>query len=436
MHNPKLALDDCFLHDRDRLRHGEALDLLRARLIPIADVETVALSTAHGRVVAKDITAPHPVPLHTNSAVDGYALNHADVDNATGPLPISQRIAAGMLSPQPLARGTAVRIFTGAVMPEGANTVAMQEDCETQSTGNQNRPEVRLPTNLKLGANCRKAGEDLALGETVLQAGTVVRASHIAAAASVGTSELCVFKPLRIALFSNGDELRDAEEASPTPLRLGQVFDTNSPMLAGLVRALPVDVVERTIIPDGLKETESALVKASQTADIIITSGGASRGEEDHMLTALDRLGKRHLWQLAIKPGRPMIMGQIARGSSQADCLYFGLPGNPVAAFVCFLLYVRPSLLALAGAPFAPLPRYTIESGFEISSKKPDRREFLRAKRVTLPDGRRVVQKFARDGSGLISSLHQSDGLVEIPEDVTQIALGDPVTFIPYPDGC
>jgi len=420
------------LHDKDRLRHEEAIALLADRLPRITDTQTIALSEAAGRVLAQDIVAPHAVPLHTNAAVDGNAFAHEDL--SANALPISQRIAAGHLAPPALEPGTAARIFTGAVMPSGAETVAMQEDCTLIGE------TVQLPMALKAGANCRHAGEDLAEGETVLKAGTVLKASHIAAAASVGAGQLMAFRPLKVALFSNGDELRDPEATASNPIRPGEVFDTNGPMLKAAMADLPVTIVCKDMIGDTFDATRTALSQASQQADVIITSGGASRGEEDHMLTALEALGKRHLWQLAIKPGRPMMMGQMPReasnppaSSSLQDCLYFGLPGNPVAAFVCFLLYLRPALIKLAGGPFRQDTRFTVTSGFDIVSKKPDRREFLRARLVEQSDGRLVAQKFDRDGSGLISSLRTSDGLVEIEEHVTSLRKGEPVRFLPFP---
>lgn len=429
-------INDCFLHDKDRLRHDEAIALLKERLPHIIDTETVPLREAAGRILASDIIAPHAVPLHTNSAVDGYAFAHSDlVAHVDSRLPISGRITAGQLSPPALQPGTAVRIFTGAVMPNGSDTVAMQEDCTEHGAS------VALPRQLKAKANCRLAGEDLRAGEKVMTAGTRMKASHVAAAASVGAGRLSVYRKLTIALFSNGDELRDPEASEQPAIHPGEVFDTNTPMLRAAMKDLPVEIVQNRIIGDTLSATESALREASQTADIILTSGGASRGEEDHMLIALEKLGKRHLWQLAIKPGRPMMMGQIARPSSSTssnpveDCLYFGLPGNPVAAFVCFLLYVRPSLLALAGSAFEEAPRFTVVSGFDIPSKKQDRREFLRARLISREDGALIAEKFDRDGSGLISSLRTSDGLVELDEATTSIQKGDSVQFLPFPEG-
>ncbi len=407
-------LDDCFVHDKHRLRHVDALALLRDRLSPVVGVERVALADLRGRILAESITAPRDVPLHTNAAVDGYAFAHPA---SSDPVRISSRIAAGDLSPPQLEPGTAARIFTGAPMPAGADTVAMQEDCEATGT------QVVLPP-LKAGANCRKRGEDVRAGDVVLTAGTRADAAVIAAIASLGFGAVEAHKRLRVALLSNGAELI-APGATDT-LESGQVFDSNGPMLASLLSGLPCDLNHLPIVGDRREDVFDSLAEAAECHDVVITSGGASRGDEDHLLDALDTLGRRHLWQLAVKPGRPMMMGQIARSGGN-DAYIFGLPGNPVAAMVCFQLYVRPALLRLAGATWNEPPRYMVPAGFEIASKKPDRREFVRG---LLENG--VVQRFERDGSGLISSLTGSDGLIEIPEEVTTIRKGDAVAFIPW----
>ena len=224
-----------------------------------------------------------------------------------------------------------------------------------------------------------------------------------------------------MAVFSSGDEIAEAG----TELGDGGVYDANRPLLTSLLSSLPVEVNDLGILPDTGKAMRDALSKAERTADVIITSGGASRGEEDHLIESLDKLGKRHLWQIAIKPGRPMAMGQIG------DTVVFGLPGNPVAAFVCFLLYVRPALLALGGARWSEPRRFMLPAAFEIPKKKPDRREFLRGLLTPGPDGLNV-DKFARDGSGLITGLRAADGLIEIPEDATSVTRGEPVAFIPF----
>ncbi len=423
MTTPPSLINDCFLHDKDRLRHDEALGLLQQRLTPMVGDEMVASSMALGRVLAEDILAPHEVPLHTNSAVDGYAFNSADF---TGdPMPVSDRIAAGDLNPAKLVTGTAARIFTGAPMPAGAQTVAMQEDCQLQDN------KVQIPVGLKNGANCRLKGEDLKLGATVVEKGKRLSAADLAAIASIGIAQVSVCKRLKVALFSNGDEMRVPGENSD-PLRPGEVYDANQPLIYALCHHLPVDISMLGIIRDEAHLAETAIRGAAEQYDVIITTGGASRGTEDHMVSTLDKLGKRHLWQLAIKPGRPMIFGQLKRQEDRGDCLFFGLPGNPVAAMVCFLLYTQPALLRLAGSDWHIPVRYKIPAAFSITKKKPDRREFLRGKLVNDDNGELSIHKYQSDGSGLISSLRESDGLIEIPEHVTELKLGEDVSFMPF----
>ena len=414
------ALNDCFLHDKDRMRHQEALALLKARIRPVADVEPVTLAKAQGRILASAVTAPRDIPAADNSAVDGYAFRHADHDEAGGFFKLDQRIAAGSAPTEVLGPWSAARIFTGAVMPPGADTVAMQEDCERHSQ--DGKDFVIVPQGLKPGANCRKAGEDVAEGAAILEPGMPLRPQDVAAIASTGTSTVDVFRRLKVTILSTGDELLRPGE----PMRPGAVYDANSHLLNGLCRSLPVDITDAGILPDNRQQVEEALGKAASQSDVILTTGGASRGEEDHILTALDTLGSRHMWQLAIKPGRPMMFGRIG------ECTFAGLPGNPVAAMVCFLLYVRPMLSVLGGGPFLEPQRFQIPADFAVPKKKPDRREFYRGILGTDPSGNTVARKFARDGSGLITGLREADGLIEIPEEATSVEQGAPVTFLPF----
>jgi len=417
---PRKLLDDCFLHDKDRLRHDEALAILRDRLSPVADVEDVPLAQAIGRICARNVTAPRDVPAADNSAVDGYAFAHADHAATGGFFPVATRIAAGHPSDQPLPIGAAARIFTGAVMPPRADTVAMQEDCEPQEQDGQDF--VVVPPGLKAGANRRRAGEDLASGTTLVEAGTLMRPQEIGAIASTGAGTVACHAPLSIAMLSTGDEILQAG----APFRPGSVYDSNRPLLSALLSTLPVATTDLGVLPDRAEVVRSALEDAAKRHDVVLTSGGASRGEEDHVIATLGDLGKRHMWQLAIKPGRPMSVGQIG------DCVVMSLPGNPVAAFVCFLLYVRRALLRLGGAAWAEPRRFVLEADFDIPRKKPDRREFLRGILVDGNDGVRRVAKYPQDGSGLISSLREADGLIEIPEEVTAVRAGDPVAFLPF----
>ncbi len=416
----KKLLDDCFLHDKDRLRHHNALAILRDRLSTVVSIETVALEESAERILAEDIIAPRNVPLADNSAVDGYAFRHSDFDAAGGFFRLQQRVAAGHASDVVLAAGAAARIFTGAVMPPGADTVAMQEDCDTHSQDGLDF--VIVPQGLKPGANCRKAGEDVAQGDRMLAPGQRLRPQDLAAIASMGKAEVKVYRRLRAALVSTGDELR----RPGGPIEVGGVYDSNHFLLRALCGTLPVEVEDLGILKDDANLVEAAITDAASRFDIILTTGGASRGEEDHVLTALDRHGTRHMWQLAIKPGRPMMFGNIG------DCVFLGLPGNPVAAMVCFLLYARPVINVLAGGPFLEPQRFQVPAAFEVAKKKPDRREFYRGNLQADENGQTAAHKFLRDGSGLITGLREADGLIEIPEDVTSIRKGDLVGFLPF----
>lgn len=412
-------IDDCFLHDKDRLRHDEALALIRERVSRVKDSETVSLEAAMGRILAEAVHSPRTVPPVDNAAVDGYAFRHADYEHTGGWFAVAGRIAAGHPSSDPLQPGNAARIFTGAAMPEGADSVAMQEDCETHEQ--DGKPFVVIPPGLKAGANRRKAGEDLAEGDLIAETGRSLRSQDVAAIASTGRAEIKVFANLKVALVSTGDEIvRPGETAEP-----GQSYDSNHFLLRALLQPLGVEITDLGVLADDAELISATVSKAAASHDAIITTGGASRGEEDHLLDSLDRLGSRHMWQLAVKPGRPMMFGQIG------DCAFLGLPGNPVAAFVCFLLYARPVLLTLGGGHWPEPQRFPIPAAFEIARKKPDRREFLRG-RLVEEDGALRVAKFERDGSGLITSLRQSDGLIEIDEARTELRSGDMVAFIPF----
>jgi molybdopterin molybdotransferase len=413
-------LDDCFLTDKERLRHGEALAILRERVGRVVDAETVPLRAAHGRILAETVTSPRNVPAFDNSAVDGYAFAHADYDAAGGFFPVVARLAAGHPPHLPHVAGTAVRIFTGAVMPSGADTVAMQEDCEPHTQDGHDF--VAIPPGLKPGANRRKAGEDLPEGAVVAALATKLRPQEVAAIASTGRDTVSVYRRLRVALLSTGVEI----VRPGSPLGPGQVYDSNHYLLSALLGTVDVDITDAGILLDEEEAVRTKLAELTASHHAVLTTGGASRGEEDHLVASLDAIGKRHLWQLAVKPGRPMGFGQIG------DCPVVALPGNPVAAFVCFLLYVRPMLTVMAGGAWPEPQRFAVPAAFEIAKRKVGRREFLRGKLVAGPDGRAAAEKFPRDGSGLITSLREADGLIEIAEDVPAVRRGDVVTFLPF----
>lgn len=408
--------DDCFAFGGPLMSMADALALLRERTSVVAGTETQALPAAMGRVLADDVVAEIDVPAHDNAAVDGYALRATDLA-AEGEtrLTVAGRVAAGHPSEAPLAAGTAARIFTGAAMPPGADTVVMQEDVRLEDDC------LIVPPGLKPGANRRLAGEDSRAGNAVLRAGTRLMPQHLALAASVGRGRLPVHTPLKVALFSTGDELVEPGE----PLPAGGVFDSNRYLLRALLAPLPVEVTDLGILPDDRETVAGAVAAAAQWHDLLITSGGVSTGEEDHVRAAVEAAGSIHFWRLAIKPGRPVALGQVAGKA------FIGLPGNPVAVMVCFLRFARPLLLRLAGASAEEPPTIRVAAGFS-HKKKAERREWLRARLARGPDGQLRAEKFPRQGSGLISSLVQSDGLVEIAEDVTHVAEGSMVEFLPF----
>ncbi len=411
-------LDDCFLTDRDRLSHHQALDLLEERIGPVAGVETIPLGLAAGRILAEDITSPNNVPAADNSAVDGYAFAHADYAAGDGAFRVSARIAAGHAAEAPLEPGTIARIFTGAVIPAGADTVVMQEDCRREER--DGALWVTIPDGLKPGANRRRAGEDIAAGATILSAGTRLRPQDVGAIASVGKAMIQVFRKMRVALVSTGDEIiRPGARLGP-----GQIYDANHFLLTALLQSAGAEVADIGVLPDDAATIRETLQRLAEDYDAIVTSGGASIGEEDHLVAALDALGKRHLWQIAIKPGRPMSFGQIG------DCVVLGLPGNPVAAFNCFLNYARPTLIALGGGGF-PRPRpIAIPAAFSVAKRKTGRREFLRGILEVNADGTARIKRYPHDGSGIITSLREADGLIEIAEDIPSISEGDPLPVL------
>jgi molybdopterin molybdotransferase len=280
---------------------------------------------------------------------------------------------------------------------------------------------VIVPPGVRCGANRRRAGEDVRAGQVALQPGTRLRPQDIGVAAAFGCAALEVFRPLQVALLSTGDELREPGE----PLRDGETYDANRPILFGLLRGLGCRVTDLGILPDRADAVAQALRTAAATHDAVVTSGGASRGDEDHVVRTVERLGRLHFWQIAVKPGRPLAFGRLG------DAVFIGLPGNPVAAVVCFLRFARPLLVALGGGRW-PEPRAFLVPADFVMKKKPDRREYLRARLIAGPDGRTWAQRIEREGSGILTSLTEADGLVEVAEETTRVTPGDPVEFVPF----
>lgn len=414
----KLA-DDCFFHDKDRIPHSEALSILKSRVKAVVGAEDVPLETAAGRYLAAPVIAPRPIPAHANAAVDGYAFVHSAYDQKAGrSFPVTGVASAGHPLATIPAPTAAIRIFTGAVVPHGFDTVVMQEDVRVEAHGDEQH--VWVPPGLKKGVNRRLAGEDSSEGQSLVAPGTRLRPQDVASAAACGFVSVRCYEVLKVGIVSTGDEILRAG----MPFVEGKVFDANAPMLAGLVKNIGAEPIDLGVLPDEANLVRTALADAAQRFNVLVISGGASLGVEDHVVRAIDGLGKRHLWQIAIKPGRPMSFGQIG------DCVVLGFPGNPVAVFVCFLLYGRPVLATLAGGNWPEPVRYPIVAAFS-QKKRSGRREFWRA-RLLCKDGRLSATKFARDGSGLISSLRESDGLIEVSESVSEIKEGDLVDFIPF----
>lgn len=399
----------------------EALVQLLGYAETLGAAETVSTFDADRRVLAADVVSGLQVPPLDNSAMDGYALRCADVPAAGAVLPVSQRIAAGSQG-RPLAGGTAARIFTGAPVPEGADAVVMQEDCELLDDG-----RIRVRTVPTPGLSIRRAGEDVALGATVLARGTRLNPAALGMAASIGLAKLTVARRPRVALFSTGDELVMPGDVPPAQMRPGAIYNSNRFFLRALLQRLGCEVSDLGIVPDRPDATVQALRHAAQGHDMVLTSGGVSVGEEDHVKPAVQALGRLELWQIAIKPGKPFAYGSLP-GADGAACHFIGLPGNPVSSLVTFLMLVRPFLLQLQGAASVAPTAVQLPAAFDW--KRADRRrEFLRARRNA--DGALVL--FANQSSGVLTSVAWGDGLVDTPAG-QPIAHGDTVRFLPFED--
>ncbi len=413
--------DDCFAFSGPLLPLEEMERLIGERVVPVAETECVPLHVACGRVTASDTKAPVDLPPFDNSAVDGYAVRHADLkpDGDTN-LIIGGRLTAGARADQALKRGEAIRIFTGAAMPTGADTVFMQEDVTAEGD------RVTVPKGLKLGSNRRLAGEDVPTGAVVLPAGTVLEAQHVALAAALGLTGIEVRRRLKVAIFSTGDEV--VEPGSPRDG--GAIYDANRYLLNALLERLGATVTDLGILADNPEQLARALAAAAAEHDLIVTSGGVSTGEADYVRSAVERIGNLVFWRVAIKPGRPVAMGVI-RGASGHSAAFVGLPGNPVAVFVTFVRVVKPLLRRLSGARPQRLVPLPVRTAFAYRKKK-DRREYVRVALRRASDGEIEAVKHPQDGAGILTSLTETDGLLEFPEDVTAIEPGARVGFLSY----
>jgi molybdopterin molybdotransferase len=408
--------DDCFVFGGTLMSVDDAARLIAAQVPSVADTETIPLKSADGRIIAEDFIAPMPLPPFDNSAVDGYAVRHGDLaaQDETR-LRIVDRVQAGRSAARAVGPGEAVRIFTGAPMPPGADTVFMQEDCRPEGDS------VVVPAGLKRGANMRFAGEDVATGSIAIPAGQRMSPAEVALVAALGATHLAVRRRVRVALFSTGDEVFEPGGARPA----AGIYDSNRYLLMAMLRRLGADVQDLGILPDDAERLAVALKEAAGQCDLLLTSGGVSTGEADHVRAAVETNGRLVFWRLAIKPGRPVAMG-VVNGTA-----FVGVPGNPVAAFVTFITVVRPLILRLGGGQAEPLAPIPVQAGFR-HRKKRGRREYLRVTIRQSAGETAVVDKFAAEGAGLLTSITRTSGLAVLPEELTEIEPGGRVDYLPY----
>jgi molybdopterin molybdotransferase len=407
---------DLFSVGKGLLSLEEAVGLIMARVPAMAARMIVPLAQAEGRVLAEDLIAPIDLPRFDNSAMDGYAVRFTDLNpGQKTKLPLAGRVAAGHGLETAPNEPSAVRIFTGAKVPEGFDTIVMQEDCTLEDGA------VLLPPGVSKGANLRRQGKDVVRASVALKAGRRLMPEDIGLVAALGVAELTVRPRLKAAVFSTGDEI----VAPGKPASEAGVYDANRFMLLAMLKRQGAEVDDLGILPDNRDAISSALTSAAETHDLILTSGGVSVGEEDHVRLALQAHGALSFWKLAIKPGGPVAMG-ILNGTP-----FIGLPGNPVAAFVCFAALVRPLISALYGTAAEPLPSFKVKADFAFQ-KKPGRRNFVRASLVRDPTGAVTAELYPDQGSATLTSLTRTQGLIVVYETVTEIKPGDLVDFVDY----
>ncbi|NVJ92410.1 MAG: molybdopterin molybdotransferase MoeA [Methylocystaceae bacterium] len=411
------VFDSCFTTPGKMMPLDEARQILRDSITPVCPPKKLNLRQCCGKVLAEDVIAQQNVPPHDNSAMDGYAVCFEDLNpDGETTLPVSARIAAGHPLDRAAQKGEALRIFTGAPIPKGCDTVVMQENA-TEKDGFVTFPAGAAP---KKGSNFRKLGEDIKTGDVILEKGRKLRAADIGICASINQTELSVYAPLRIAVFSTGDEIKDLGQDLPE----GCVYDINRYTVMSMLESLGCVVTDLGILPDNLDTITRALKEAAPHHDMLFTSGGVSLGEEDHVKAAVSALGRINFWRIAIKPGRPIALGEIG------DTPFLGLPGNPVATLVTFMTIARPMICGLSGRTDQSTPIYKIPAAFELNHKG-GRYEWQRAYLKQTETGP-VVELFHTTGSGILTSMVKTDGLIEISEKARHIQPGDLVDFIPY----
>lgn len=411
-----LKTADAFAVSADMMRTEDAVRRLIAAVLAVTEIERVSLHDSLGRTLAENVQSDRDNPPYDNSAVDGYAVRHGDISSQSETtLPVSLRIPAGAVPGEPLPPGTAARIFTGAPVPVGADTVIPQEPCREDGTA------IILPAVKKPGANVRKAGEDFRVGDVVLKQGALLRPQEIGLAASVGRADLLVFRRVRVGVFSTGNEIRDPGGDAPA----GCIYDSNRFTVMSLVRALGAEAGDLGILPDNRQTIIDALADAAPHYDLMLTSGGVSTGDEDHVKGAVEALGALDFWRVAIRPGRPLAFGRVG------DTPFIGLPGNPVASMVCFMMFARPLVCALQGRTRFAVPAVSLPAAFSFK-KRAGRREWLRGWTEVSADGRLIVQRFPSEGSGILTSMVAAQGLIELDEDLDGVTGGDLVRFLPF----
>lgn len=394
---------------------AEARSLMVKSVVRQLPVETISLESALGRVTSNDIVSTLNIPPADNSAMDGFAINSKDCDELPASFSVSQRIPAGV-APLPLQAGTAARIFTGGLVPEGADAVVIQENTEFDSQS------VTLRAPAAAGDNIRPCGQDIEKGAVVVRRGQRLTAIDMSLLASIGIAEVSVISPLKVAIFSTGDELVEPGE----PLKPGQIYNSNRVLLMALCRQLGFVVLDQGIVADNLEATKQALARAADQADVIISSGGVSVGEEDHVKPAVESLGELNLWKIQMKPGKPVAYGTVA------NSVFIGLPGNPVSSYVIFQLLAAPLLKTLQGELFKASEYFSVKSGF--SKPTSSREEYIRVRLLRNELGELVADRFENLSSGVMSSLSWADGLARQSIDQA-IAVGESLDFFPLHEG-
>ena len=403
-------------YDPHSLPVREALQRIDAVVMPVTGFEQVALRSALGRVLAEAVTSPIEVPAHTNSAMDGYAVRAADMPNeGLRELTVIGTALAGSPSMASVRPGTAVRIMTGAVLPEGADSVVMQEHVERRGD------RIRVGTGHRIGQNVRRAGEDIARGATVLEPGRSLQPADLGVLASLGIAEIKVWRRLRVAFFSTGDELRSLGET----LGKGEIYDSNRYTLYAMLIRLGIEIIDMGVVRDCRKDLQQTLIEAARSADAIITSGGVSVGEADFVKETLGTLGEVNFWKIAMKPGRPLAFGRVQ------DAVFFGLPGNPVSVMVTFYQFVQPALQRMMGQSKVEAMTFKVPCATPLK-KRPGRMEFQRGILKRQADGSLVVHSTGDQGSGILSSMSRANCFIILPDESGSIAAGTLVEVQPF----